>query len=104
MEQEDYSKYANFLVIKFKDKDNFKKIDDQKIKLSYYNLFFDSYSEMFLNKDYFFFIDDINIYFDEKTNVLMISFEDKKIIFETPHYRVINNNYPDTDWKLLKLR
>lgn len=103
MEQQDYSKNANFLVIKFKDKDNFKKIDDQKIKLSYYGLFFDLYSEMISNENYFF-IDDINIYFDDKTNVFMISFKDKKIIFETPHYSIINYNYPNSDWKLLKLR
>ena len=104
MENQEYSKYAQFLMIKFKDKENFKKIDNQKIKLSYYNLFFDLYQEIVSNKDYFFYLDDINIYLDEITNVFMITSDDKKIIFETPHYSIINTNYPDSDWKLLKLR
>lgn len=89
----------------FQNKDNFKKIDDLSAKLSYYNLFFDHYQEMFSDK--FYFIEDINIVLDLKTNVFMIFLDDlnnKKIIFDTPHYRIINFNFPSSNWEILKLR
>ena len=104
----DISEKANILIKKFSDiqnKDNFKKIDNLNCKLSYYNLFFDHYQQMF-SQD-FTFVDDINIMFDSQTNVFMISLNDlnnKKIIFDTPYYQIINFNFPHSEWKILKLR
>ena len=104
----DISQQAQILIQKFsntQNKDNFKKIDNLNCKLSYYNLFFDHYEEMFSQQ--FTFIDDINIVFDSQTNIFMISINDlnnKKIIFDTPHYRIINSNFPFSNWEILKLR
>ena len=101
----DISKTANFLVQKFLNKDNFKKIDDINCKLSYYDLFFDNYQDMFSQK--FTFVNDINIIFDSITNIFMIYINDlnkQKIVFDTPHYRIVNLNFPSSDWKILKLR
>lgn len=108
MTNEDISAKAKFLIQKFsnyQNKDNFKKINDLNSKLSYYNLFFDHYQEMFTGE--FSFIEDINIVLDLKTNIFMIFLDDlnnKKIIFDTPHYRIINFNFPSSNWKILKLR
>lgn len=107
---QDINKKADFLIKRFTNfntKDNFKKIDDQKIKLLYYNLFFDSYPEMFSEKFNFTFVEDINIYLDNDTNTFMIYVDqnqNKRIIFETPHYSIINLNFPTNDWKILKTR
>lgn len=108
MEQDDfYSKAGELLIQKFNDLNsiNLKKIDDEKIKLLYYNLFFDSYQEIFYNQ--FNFIDDINIYLHSDSNTIMVFIDQKnvkKIIFETPHYSIINSNHPSNNWKILKLR
>lgn len=101
----DISKTANFLIQKFSNKDNFKKIDDLNSKLSYYDLLFDNYQHLFSQN--FIFVNDINILFDSITNIFMIYVDDlnnKKIIFDTPHYRIINFNFPSSEWKILKLR
>jgi hypothetical protein len=102
-------KQIDFLIEKFnnsKGKNNLKKIEDEKSKLIYYNLFFDSYQEMISNQKRFIFLNDINIHFDLEINTFMIccDHDNKKIIFETPHYSVINHNFPNADWKLLNLR
>jgi hypothetical protein len=108
MQPNNIDKIAEFLINKFskiENKDNFKRINDLQSKLVYYNFFFDSYQEMFQDK--FNFIEDINIFLDIETNVFMVSVDDlknKKIIFDTPHYTIINSNFPLNDWKLLKLR
>ena len=108
MINKDVSIQAEILIKKFsnsQNKNNLKKIDNINSKLSYYNLFFDHYEEMF-SQD-FTFVEDIDIVFDPDINVFMISLSDlnnKKIIFDTPHYRIINFNFPSSNWEILKLR
>jgi hypothetical protein len=103
-------KQIDFLIEKFnnsKGKNNLKKIEDEKSKLIYYNLFFDSYQEMILNHEKFIFLNDINIHLDLEINTFMVycnQDNNKKIIFETPHYSVINYDFPYADCKLLNLR
>lgn len=108
MKVNDIDKKAHFLMTRFskiKNKDSFKRINDLSSKLIYYNLFFDPYEEIFQGQ--FNFVNDINIFLDTESNVFMISLSDpknKKIIFDTPHYTIINSNFPRDEWKLLKLR
>jgi hypothetical protein len=109
--ENNYNDKANFLIEKFDDyqkKSNINEIKDQKVKLSYYSLFFDLYPELFNQNFNFTYLDEIKVLINKEINTFMVYFSEKgiikKIIFDTPHYSIINHNFPINNWELLKIR
>ena len=109
--ENNYNDKADFLIKKFNDyqeKSNINEIEDQKVRLTYYSLFFDLYPELFNENFNFIYLDEIKILINKEINTFMVSFSEKgiikKIIFDTPHYSIINHNFPINNWELLKIR
>lgn len=80
--------------------------NSEKVKMAYYRYFYESFELYFSEqKSIASLLEDIKVFKSIKNNLFVILFKTKgitKVIFEDYFISVINNNYPNNQWEIIK--